>query len=59
MTMIVEMVQMKVYHAIKSIGSVNLMNSTAVMPSVSENLITAMEKMTVEIILMRLDVVSH
>lgn len=59
MTMIVETVQMKVFHAIKSIASVHLMNLTAAMPSVFANLITVMEKMTVEIILMRLDVVSH
>ena len=38
--------------------SVNLMNSTAAMPSVFAKPTIVMEKMTVEIIQMKLDVVS-
>lgn len=59
LTMTAETVQMKVYHATRSIGNVHLMNSTAAMPSVSASLINVMEKMTVEIILMKPAVVSH
>lgn len=59
LTMTVEMVQMKVYRATRSIENVHLMNSTAAMPSVSASLTNVMEKMTVEIILMKLTVVSR
>lgn len=58
-TTTVAMAQMKESLATRSIVCAHLTSSTAAMPSVFGNHTTVMEKMIVEIIQMKLGVVSH
>lgn len=59
LTMTVVMAQTKESRVTRSIVSALLTSSTAAMPSVSGSHTTAMEKMTVETVQTKLDVVSY